>query len=468
MIGLIRNIAHHISIARDAFRAEKDAPKQRSRSRTELEFLPAVLEVTETPPSRIGRSIVWTIMAFVVSGMLWAFLGELDIVAVAPGKIVPSAGTMPIQPVEIGVVRAVHVRDGQSVKAGDFIIELDPTETTADVERLSAELLQAQLDIARLEALLAPDPPEAFTPPREATLVQVGRQMALLRSQWQRHREALENYVGEVEVLKAETASVLSEAESLASQVSIKRDVISRYRKLVDRDQFPRTKFEEMRLELITLEGETQVKRRMAELNKVKVGNVEQKSRLEEAEFRNQINSELKESEKQAFAIEQELIKARKRETRRVLVAPADGTVQELKAKSIGQVVNPAEVVAIVVPSGNSFEVRARVENKDKGFVTPGQEVEIKVDAFQFTKWGTLKGEVLAMSGDAISDPETGQTYYEAVVSMDRTIMRPATDEGRVGPGMSVTAEIKTGKRGIYEYVLAPLVRGVDEAFRER
>tara|TARA_R110002110_G_scaffold58612_3_gene166607 strand:- start:1057 stop:2463 length:1407 start_codon:yes stop_codon:yes gene_type:complete len=468
MLGIFRNISHHLAIVRDALRAEKDGPKQRSRSRNELEFLPAVLEVTETPPATIGRGIIWTIMAFVVASITWAFLGELDIVAVAPGKVVATAGNMPIQPVEIGVVRSVYVRDGQVVSAGDPILELDPTETAADAERLAAELLQSRLDIARLEALLAPDPTEAFEPPPEATIVQIGRQMALLRSQWQRHQESLKNYVGEVAVLEAETASLRSEAESLTSQVVIKRDVVGRYKTLVDREQFARTKFQEMRLELITLEGEAQVKRRMAELNEVKIGNVVQKGRLEEAEFRNQINSELKEAEKQAFAIEQELVKARKRETRQILTAPADGTVQELNAKSIGQVVNPAEVVAVVVPSGNSLEVRARVENKDKGFVTPGQEVEIKVDAFQFTKWGMLKGKVLTMSEDAIADPETGQTYYQAVVSMDRTIMRAATGEGKVGPGMSVTAEIKTGKRGIYEYVLAPLVRGIDESFRER
>ncbi|MEQ9198525.1 MAG: biotin/lipoyl-binding protein, partial [Rhodospirillales bacterium] len=215
MFGIFRSIGHHLAIVRDSLRAEKEAPKQRSRSRNELEFLPAVLEVTETPPATIGRGIIWTIIAFVVAAITWAFLGELDIVAVAPGKLVSTAGNMPIQPVEIGVVRTVYVRDGQAVSAGDPILELDPTETAADAERLAAELLQSRLDIARLEALLAPDPPEAFEPPAEATIVQIGRQMALLRSQWQRHQESLKNYVGEVAVLEAETASLRSEAESL-------------------------------------------------------------------------------------------------------------------------------------------------------------------------------------------------------------------------------------------------------------
>ena len=149
-------------------------------------------------------------------------------------------------------------------------------------------------------------------------------------------------------------------------------------------------------------------------------------------------------------------------------MAPASGTVQELKAKSIGQVVNPAEVVAVIIPKDSALEVRAKLENKDAGFVSVGQDVEVKVDAFQFTKWGTINGRVMTMSEDAITDPETGQTYYEAVVSLDRRVMRPESGEGVVGPGMAVTAEIKTGTRGIYEYVMAPTVPGFDEAFRER
>lgn len=468
MIATLRNVGNHLAIARDAWREERGKAKQRSRLRHELEFLPAVLEVTETPPSSVGRGILWTIMAFFAAALTWAFLGELDIVAVAPGKVVASAGNMPIQSVEIGAVRRVFVRDGQTVAAGDPVIELDPTESAADVDRLSAELLQAQLDTARLEALLSKTPIEAFQPPPEATIIQVGRQLALLKSQWQRHVEAMRNYDGELAVLTAEAASIETEADSLEVQIGIKRDVVGRYKTLVDREQFAKTKFQEMYLDLVTLEGELKVKRRQTELTKVKANNVEQQRQLEAAEFESQINGDLQDAEKKAFAIEQELIKARKRATRQLLVAPASGTVQELKAKSIGQVVNPAEVVAVIIPKDSALEVRAKLENKDAGFVSVGQEVEVKVDAFQFTKWGTINGRVMTMSEDAITDPETGQTYYQAVVSLDRRVMRPESGEGIVGPGMAVTAEIKTGTRGIYEYVLAPIVRGFDEAFRER
>src|SRR5713226_2632285 len=125
------------------------------RSEHEIAFLPAALEITESPPSPIGRAIGASIIAVFSVALVWASLGSVDIVATATGKIVPGGRTKLIQPFETGVVRAIHVRDGQSVKAGDVLIELDPTMTEADQERQKSDLLAAGLDAARLRAALA-------------------------------------------------------------------------------------------------------------------------------------------------------------------------------------------------------------------------------------------------------------------------------------------------------------------------
>src|SRR5271169_4429915 len=122
------------------------------RDREELAFLPAALEIVETPASSAGRAIALTIMAVFCAALLWAFVGRLDIVATAPGRIVPSGMTKQIQPFETGVVRAIHVSDGTRVKAGEVLIELDPTINQADRDHLQNELIMAQLDVARLRA----------------------------------------------------------------------------------------------------------------------------------------------------------------------------------------------------------------------------------------------------------------------------------------------------------------------------
>ncbi|TIV27382.1 MAG: biotin/lipoyl-binding protein, partial [Mesorhizobium sp.] len=139
------------------------------RHEHEVAFLPAALEITETPPSPIGRAIAASIVAVFCVTLIWASLGSIDIVATATGKIVPDGRTKLIQPFETGIVRAINIRDGQNVKAGDVLIELDPTMTEADQQRQRSDLLSAELDVARLRAALAEDPLAAFRPPQGAS-----------------------------------------------------------------------------------------------------------------------------------------------------------------------------------------------------------------------------------------------------------------------------------------------------------
>src|ERR1700734_1422497 len=121
----------------------------------ELAFLPAALEIVETPPSPVGRAIGATIVALFCLALTWATFGQVDILASASGKVVPSGRVKLIQPFETGVVRAIRVRDGQSVKEGDVLIELDPTMTSAEQEHIRSDLIAAQLDVARLRAVLS-------------------------------------------------------------------------------------------------------------------------------------------------------------------------------------------------------------------------------------------------------------------------------------------------------------------------
>src|SRR5438132_2371708 len=158
-------------------------PGPNRRDKHELAFLPAAVEIVETPPSPIGRAIGVTIIALFGLALAWASLGEVDIIAAAPGKIIPSGRTKVIQPFETGVVRAIHVRDGQSVKAGDVLIELDPTMTEADQERQRSDLLAAELEVARLRAALTEDPLTAFRSPQGASAAEIEMHRQFLISQ---------------------------------------------------------------------------------------------------------------------------------------------------------------------------------------------------------------------------------------------------------------------------------------------
>ena len=170
--GVVRNVI--------AFPGRQDRPEK-----DELAFLPAALEIVETPPSPVGRAIGTTIIALFCLALVWAAFGRVDIIASASGKIVPSGRVKLIQPFETGVVRAIDVHDGQSVKAGDVLIELDPTMTTAEAEHIRSDLVAAQLDIARLRAALSDtnDLQSAFKPPDGASAELIAMQRHFLLQQ---------------------------------------------------------------------------------------------------------------------------------------------------------------------------------------------------------------------------------------------------------------------------------------------
>src|ERR1700722_4549365 len=163
-------------------------PKQPvRRGEYELAFLPAALEITETPASPAGRAIAATIIAVFCMALVWSCFGTVDIVATAQGKIIPSGRTKLIQPFETGVVRAIHVRDGQSVKAGEVLIELDPTMTEAERDHLKSDFISAGLEVARLRAALSThvDPFDDFHPPEGASpsLIEMNRQFLLRQTE---------------------------------------------------------------------------------------------------------------------------------------------------------------------------------------------------------------------------------------------------------------------------------------------
>ncbi|MFY9990342.1 MAG: biotin/lipoyl-binding protein, partial [Rhodoplanes sp.] len=213
-------------------------PKQRAeRRQDELAFLPAALEIVETPPSPVGRAIAFTIIAVFSIALAWACIGTVDIVAVAPGKIIPSGRTKTIQSFETGVVRAIHVRDGQSVRAGDVLIELDPTMSGAELGHLKSDLVAAQLEVARLRAALAgkDDPLAAFNPPQDAPpdLIQMHRRFLVSQTAEQNAKlAAMDRQVAQKEAERATIKASIGKLEAtitpLQERVAIREQLFNK------------------------------------------------------------------------------------------------------------------------------------------------------------------------------------------------------------------------------------------------
>jgi len=456
-------------------------PPKSGRKREEITFLPAALEIVETPASPAGRAIAATIIAVFCLALAWAAFGRIDIVASARGKIIPSGRSKVIQPLETGVVRAIHVQDGQQVKAGDLLIQLDPTMTDADVNHLKSDLISAQLDVARLRAALAdPDAPlDAFNPPRGAPSDLVATHRRLLLDQIAEQRAKLGEIDRERAQKEAGRGTISANIGKIKATIPILQQLVDIRKALLEQKITSKLQYLDASLKLVDRQRDIEVQlSKYQEADAAIAALVETRAKTV-ANFHRSLLSELADAERKAADAAQDVIKAEQRTKLQSLKAPISGIVQQLAVHTVGGVVTPAQPLLVLVPIDDKLCIRAMVQNRDIGFVHAGQKAKIKVDAFNFTRYGLLHGKVLSVSRDAIvqnkpsrgpngnivgaetssSVPQGQELVYSALISLDRSTMQVGSKLVNLSPGEAATVEIDTGSRTIISYLLSPLAR---------
>jgi hemolysin D len=464
--------------------------RQGNRHTADLAFLPAALEIVETPASPLGRWTVYAIMAMFALALAWACIGKVDIVASAKGKIIPSGRTKLIQPFESGVVRAIDVRDGQVVKAGETLIELDPTMNLAESKHYQSDLIAAELDVARLEAELTDgDPLENFKSPDDAPLDLVAVQRKYLLDQTAEQREKLAVLDRQRQVKEAEQHTTEATIGKLEASLPILEERVGIRKTLFEHATGSKVEYLELLQPYVEEQHDLEVQKRKADEIAAAIAGIEEQRSQTIEEFRRDRYGELAEAERKANGLREDVARAQHRAALQVLTSPVDGTVQQLAVHTIGGVVTPAQTLLVVVPSDSHLEIEAMVENRDIGFVHPGQEAQIKVDAFNFNRYGLIGGKVVSVSPDSItreksadknkadqdtdaenesSEPANQELAYAARVSLDSAQMQIEDRLVDLSPGMAVTVEVKTGSRRIISYLLSPLLKSKQEAMRER
>lgn len=433
----------------------------------EKEFLPAVLEVTETPPSHAARLLTYTIIMMFTVLILWSVLGKVDIIATSQGKLIPASNIKTIQTLTDSEIEEIYVQEGQYVKAGDDLIKFNQTEVQANINRIQNEMKALEIAIARLKALLSDNPEQNFVFNNEIDEYLVRMHRNLLKSQ-------IIEKAAKIEVLNGQINKALKEKET--TEAEIKRinmllpsvqERIEKKKILVDQKLMARLTFLEQEEELTNLreQGNVQLKK-MAETEE-NIEFLKKELRQYLAEFDKNLSLELTENREKLASYQQELIKYEEALKRTVVKAPLSGYVQQLVYHTRGGVVETAKPIMNIVPEDYKLEADVMILNKDIGFVKPEQDVEIKIDSFPFTKYGTIKGTVRNISGDAVQDEKLGLIYNSRLTLLDNKIKA----DGQIiqlKPGMGVTAEIKTGKRRVIEYLLSPVMKYLNESMRER
>ena len=405
-------------------------------------------------------------MLFFVLAILWAIIGKVDIVVTAPGRLIASGHTKVIQPLNTGIVHKIYVTEGQSVKEGDVLVELKPDSALADEQRIAHELVNLEQDKLRLETTLnwiKNNKSNASTISEQLGLLQ--RQ--LLLSQWQQHKSQLNTLKHEQIKYGAERDSIDQQVQKYDAILPILTQRSERLKVLSQKQYLQEDQYLEIEQQRLTAYHDRQSSQQRTQEMMAAIDEVSEKIEQSKKAFNSQTLAELQQVTMQYQSLSQEKIKAIATRQAQTLISPVSGVIQQLVLHTEGGVVTPAQQLMVIVPNQHQLEVEAMVANLDIGFVKEDQDVEIKIDAFPFTKYGVINGVLTFLSNDAIADEQLG-LIYKAHVDMQKMAILVEDKQVMLSPGMTVAVEIKTGRRRLIEYFLAPLLRYKQESIRER
>lgn len=437
-----------------------------STDERETEFLPAILEVTETPPSPTGRLILWSIMALLLVALAWACIGTINEVAVAPGKVIPSGQTKTIQVKNKGVIKEIYVKEGQHVEAGETLVVLDPTSTSADFDSLSKRAAYYKLDIERLEAELSGSY-FSPTPNKFLEASDLAAEMSLYQSRVSQYRAELEAATTAVNQKTSALSAEQANYQKFIELLEIAREKENRLTELISQNAIAEFQLLEQTSQRIQYEKTAEAQRDIVQ--RVEAELAEANSRLAnvDATYKKDVMAALVESRKQYYAYEEELKKADENQRLATVVAPCSGRVYNLAVHTVGGVVTDAQALMVIVPDGAELEFEVWADNKDIGFIKEDQEAEVKVSTFNFQKYGMVNAYVREISADAYDDKndQLKNKKYRLLLQVDRSASGLSES---LAPGMDVTAEIKIKEKRIIEFFLDPFRRYTHEALRER
>ena len=474
----------------------------------DLEFLPAALEILETPPAPIRIALMLTLCAFTAAALIWSYFGHLDIHAVAPGKIEISGRAKVIQPLEPGKIAKIHAENGMTVKAGDLLIELDDTELKADAQATTDALDSARAEFIRRRfaattvktaqmgdqasgGTLKFDTDESALWDETVPKPFQSRETMVLHADLRQLSDALQNIdkqmaskAASIERVKASLEFETKLMETLQARVQTREDAMKMNVGVKTNLYDAKESLEKAQASLASDQG--QIKQFEAELNEL-----DSQKQKTMSTFMADNESKLAEAARKADVAVQAFHKARARLSHMKLFAPIDGVLQQVSITTVGQVVNTGQQLMLVAPNDGPLQVEILVSNLDIGFVRPGQEVAIKVDAFPFTRFGVLHAKVLKIAPDAMDETDAKRALANAtaiganapapaaqgqlqsfvfpvLLSLEERSIKIENTQFPLTQGMTVTAEIKTDSRRVIDYLLSPIAKMGSEAMKER
>jgi hemolysin D len=437
----------------------------------EAAFLPAALSLQETPVHPAPRRLAFAVIALFVIALTWTIFGKVDIVAIATGRIVVSDRTKVVQPLERSVVQRVLVQDGDHVRAGQPLIELDPTIAGADKAAAQEQVRASQSDALRARAILdamaaVQSRPSVRIPP-DWTKADAQSTRSQIDAEWGEITTKLARSASEIARRRAEIATAHEVIAKLQTTLPLAMQREKDVEALAKEGYAPGHTAQDKARERIEIERDLATQQARLAESAAALRESESMRAAYVAETRRTLSDREAQAQARRQQASQDQTKAIQREKLTVLTAPVSGVVQQLAAHTAGGVVTEAQNLMVIVPEGAQVTAEVTLENKDIGFVDAGQAAEIKLETFPYTRYGTVRARVTRVSADAVNDEKRGALFPVTLALGTRDIDVDGKTI-RLQPGMNLTAEIKTGRRRVIEYLLSPLQRAGSESLRER
>jgi hemolysin D len=468
----------------------KREPRGHELSTLEREFLPPLLEIQETPPSPVKRWVAGTLIALVVALVIWATVGQVSIVATAPGKFIPDGRLKEIQPLDSSIVRAIDVTEGQHVHKGQLLIELDPTLSSAALQANAQKYGFNRLEQARLVSELndhKPDFSGLGAPPARILLEERIRQ-----AQERDYAAKLAEARATIEEKSAALAASQASLTKYRQLTALAAQQVSSAQPLVPIGAISRIDYLKLEEDLVQNRNDGAAEEKTVEEDEAALTGAQRALDQVRRDHRKDLYHDLAAQVADEPTLKGDYDKSRKLYTLEWLRSPVDGVVQSVNVTTVGQVVTAAQSLVTVVPDGTPLIVEATVSNSDIGYIRVGQPVQVKVDTFPFQQYGTLAGTLVWISADAEDrsalsrdiDTRTGAPaasqaqgtgrdtnagfVYRVHIRTARAQFLVNGQHRSVESGMTVQADILTGRRRVIEFFLSPVIKYLNEGLRVR
>lgn len=412
------------------------------------------------------RTSAILVVFLIIGALIWASVSSLDEVAIAEGEIVPQGQIRVVQHLEGGIVKQLHVVEGQPVKIGQPLVELDLASGGVNREEIQVRIDGLVLKHARLAALVngaIPEYPSAAATRHPVLVTAENEALALTRAQLRSRISSARERVSQREL---EVTELQARRGTLSKSLPLVQERFRLSKSLLDEELTPRMDHLERERELEEIKGE--IIRLNASLPRVQaaLAEAEENGREIELEFRRGISEQITLVQLEIAREQARLLKATEQRARAVIASPIDGVIQNLAYHTIGGVVRAGDPIMQIVPSRERLLIEARLDPRDIGHVEVGQRAVAKISTYDFVRYGGLEGTVINIAADADTD-DRGRHYFRVVVETGDSTLGDDGDLPII-PGMIATVDIHTGEKRVIDYLIQPVLKTRSEAFRER